>query len=110
MERYKELAMLRCFSHKDVVQLVGSESGATWLIMNYLQKGYIERVRRDLYVVISMETGQIIPNRYQIASRVAMMPVCLTTAPLSFMDMLIRFFITCISLRKSAFARFPMTM
>ncbi len=71
MERYKELAALRCFTHKDMVQLSGSESAAAWQIRNYLQKGYIERVRRDLYAVISMETGQAIPNRYQIASRVA---------------------------------------
>lgn len=70
MKLYKELAALRCFTHKDMVQLAGSESAAVWQIKNYLQKGYIERVRRDLYAVISMETGQAIPNRYQIASRV----------------------------------------
>ena len=71
MERYKELVRLRCFTHKDMVELVGSENAAVWQIRNYLQKGYIERVRRDLYAVISMETGQAIPNRYQIASRIA---------------------------------------
>ena len=70
MERYRELAALRCFTHKDMVQITGSESAAAWQIKSYLQKGYIERVRRDLYAVISMESGQAIPNRYQIASRV----------------------------------------
>ncbi len=70
MKLYKELAALRCFKHKDMVQFAGSESAAAWQIKNYLQKGYIERVRRDLYAVISLETGQAIPNRYQIASRV----------------------------------------
>ena len=70
MERYRELVALRCFTHKDMVRITGSESAAAWRIKNYLQKGYIERVRRDLYAVISMETGQAIPNRYQIASRV----------------------------------------
>ena len=70
MELYKELAALRCFTHDDMVQLAGSESSAVWQIKSYLQKGYIERVRRNLYAVISMETGQAIPNRYQIASRV----------------------------------------
>ena len=53
MERYKELIGLRCFTHKDMVQLVGSESAAIWNIKNYLQKGYIERIRRDLYAAIS---------------------------------------------------------
>ena len=56
MERYKELAALRCFTHDDMVQLAGSESSAVWQIKSYLQKGYIERVRRNLYAVISMET------------------------------------------------------
>lgn len=46
MERYKELAALRCFTHDDMVQLAGSESSAVWQIKSYLQKGYIERVRR----------------------------------------------------------------
>ncbi len=71
MELYKELAALRCFTHQDMVRFTGSESAAMWQIRTYLQKGYIERVRRDLYAVISLETGQAIPNRYQIASRVA---------------------------------------
>lgn len=71
MELYKELAALRCFTHDDMVRLIGSESAAQWQIRKYLQKGHIERVRRGLYAVISMETGQPIPNRFQIASRVS---------------------------------------
>ena len=62
MERYKELAALRCFTHDDMVQLAGSESSAVWQIKSYLQKGYIERVRRNLYAVISMETGLSVPD------------------------------------------------
>ena len=71
MDLYKELAVLRCFTHRDMVKLTGSESAALWHIRNYLKKGYIERVRRDLYAVISLETSQPIPTRFQIASRVA---------------------------------------
>ena len=69
MKLYKELAALRCFTHGDLVRLTGSESAAQWQIRNYLKKGYIERVRRDLYAVISLETDQPIPSRFQIASR-----------------------------------------
>lgn len=71
MDLYKELAALRCFTHGDMVRFAGSESAAQWQIKNYLKKGYIERVRRDLYAVISMETEQPIPNRFQIASRIS---------------------------------------
>lgn len=71
MDLYKELAALRCFTHGDMVRITGSESAAQWQIKSYLKKGYIERVRRDLYAVISMETEQPIPSRYHIASRIA---------------------------------------
>lgn len=71
MELYKELVALRCFTHNDMVKLTGSESSAAWKIKNYLKKGYIERVRRDLYAVISLETEQAVPNRFQIASKAA---------------------------------------
>lgn len=69
MDLYKELARLRWFSYADMVQLCGSEKAADWQIKTYLKKGYIERVRRNLYVVISMETEQPIANRFQIASQ-----------------------------------------
>ncbi|SEA14621.1 Transcriptional regulator, predicted component of viral defense system [Lachnospiraceae bacterium NK3A20] len=71
MDLYKELVGLRCFARADMVRIVGSDSAAQWQIKNYLDKGYIERVRRDLYAVISMETEQPIPSRFQIASRIA---------------------------------------
>ena len=69
MDIYKDLAALRCFTHSDMLRITGSESAAQWQIKNYLKKGYIERVRRDLYAVISLETDQPIPSRFQIASR-----------------------------------------
>jgi len=69
MDLYKELTRLQCFSYADMVQLCKSEKAADWQIKTYLKKGYIERVRRNLYVVISMETEQPIANRFQIASQ-----------------------------------------
>ncbi len=71
MKYYKDLALLGCFTYADLVNLVGTNENANSLIYSYQQKGYIERVRRNLYVVISLETGQPIPTRYQIASRLA---------------------------------------
>jgi predicted transcriptional regulator of viral defense system len=71
LKYYKELALLGCFTHSDLVQIVGSYESTNSLASKYLQKGYIERIRRDLYAVISMETGQPIPTRYKIATRLA---------------------------------------
>ncbi|MCD7824038.1 MAG: transcriptional regulator [Oscillospiraceae bacterium] len=70
MDLYKELAATRCFTHSDMVQITGSNSAAKQRIKSCLEKGTIERVRRNLYAVISMETEQPIPSRFQIASRI----------------------------------------
>ncbi|MBR4744751.1 MAG: transcriptional regulator [Oscillospiraceae bacterium] len=40
------------------------------LLREYLKKGYVERVRRDLYAVISLETKQPVSSRYQIGCAV----------------------------------------
>ena len=71
MDRYQKLAALRCFTTEDLLRLTGSQCATEWQLKSYLQKGYIERIRRGLYAVISLETGRPIPDRYQIASRVA---------------------------------------
>lgn len=69
MKHYEKLVELGCFSRSDLATITGSEAAANSLIYGYRQKGYIERVRRNLYVAISIETKQPIPTRYQIASR-----------------------------------------
>lgn len=71
MKYYKELAELGCFSYSDLIKLTGNGNTAHSLASAYLKKGYIERIRRDLYAAVSMETGQPIPTRYQIASNLA---------------------------------------
>ena len=64
MKYYKELAELGCFSQKELVQLLGSGSAAASLAAAYFEKkGYVERIRRDLYATVSMETGAADPPR-----------------------------------------------
>ncbi len=70
MDLYKELAGMRCFTRDDLIKTTGSESAAAWYISSYLKKGYIERIRHNLYAVISLETNTAIPTRYQIASHI----------------------------------------
>lgn len=71
MDVYKELVIKRCFTRDELTKMVSSSTVADWNIRSLLEKGYIERVRRDLYAVISLETEQPIPNRFQIASKVS---------------------------------------
>lgn len=68
MKYYKKLLELGCFTREDIIKLVGTDAGATSLIYDYLKKGYIQRVKRNLYVTISLENDCPILNRYQIGS------------------------------------------
>lgn len=71
MKYYEKLLELGCFSKKDLEQITGSEAAAKWLCQEYQKKRYIEQVKRDLYVAISLETKQPVANRYVIASRIS---------------------------------------
>jgi len=71
MDLYKKMVSYRCVTRDDMIRLCGSKSSADWHIRDFLKKKFIERIRRDLYAVMSIEGEQPIPNRYQIASSVA---------------------------------------
>ena len=66
MKHYDKLLELGCFSRGELAVLLGNDETAGSLLREYLKKGYIERVRRDLYAVISLETKQPVLTRYQI--------------------------------------------
>lgn len=71
MKHYEKLLELGCFSKKDLEHITGSEAAAKWICREYQKNGYIEHVRRDLYVAISLETRQPIASRYVIASHIS---------------------------------------
>ena len=68
MKHYDKLLELGCFSRCDVAAMLGNDETAGSLLWEYQKKGYIERVRRDLYAVISLETKLPVPSRYEIGS------------------------------------------
>lgn len=71
MKYLEELIELGCFSREDVVALTGKEKAAHSLLYDYTKSGYIDRIRRDLYTTISLETKQSVANRFLIATRIA---------------------------------------
>jgi predicted transcriptional regulator of viral defense system len=71
MKYLDKLMELGCFSRKDVAALTGNEQAAHSLLHDYINAGYIERIRRDLYTAISLETKQPVANRFIIASHIA---------------------------------------
>ena len=58
MKHYEKLLEKGCFSREELIELVGTPAAAKMVIYEYQKKGYIERVKRNFYVVISMETKQ----------------------------------------------------
>ncbi len=70
MKYYTNMVNLGCFSRSRLAEALhlGDATAAT-VLQQYQKKGYIERVRHDFYVVISIENKQPILSRYEIGSR-----------------------------------------
>ena len=69
MKYYEQLVDLGCFTRDDVEAMSGNRETAHSVIEAYKKKRLIESVRRDLFVAMSFETKQPVPNRYAIASK-----------------------------------------
>lgn len=68
MKYYENLLEKGCFTREELIEIVGTSSTANLLIYEYQKKGLIERIKRDFYVVISLETKQPVLSRYQIGA------------------------------------------
>ena len=68
MKHYEDLLAKGCFSREQLIEIVRTPSAANQIIYEYQKKGLIEKVKRDFYVVISLETKQPVLSRYQIGS------------------------------------------
>lgn len=77
MKHYENLLAKGCFSREQLTEIVGSPSAANQVIYEYQKKGLIEKVKRDFYVVISLETKQPVLSRYQIGSSL-FLDACIT--------------------------------
>lgn len=71
MKYYEDMLDKKCFSFKDAVQPVGGNCNtAKSLLRQYVQKGYMQQAKKNLYVTISIESGMPSTTRYQIASNI----------------------------------------
>lgn len=66
-----KLIEMGCFSRRDVVALTGNEHAAHSLLHDYIKAGHIDRIRRNLYTAISLESKQPVANRFMIATNIA---------------------------------------
>jgi len=68
LKYYEQLVDMGCFTTDDVDAMTGNRKTAKSLINAYKKKGLVDGIRRGLYVAMSLETKQPVPNRYAIAS------------------------------------------
>lgn len=70
MKYYECMVDMGCFSRSELARRLNcGNATAANILSQYVKKGYIERVRRDFYVVISLENKQPVLSRYEIGSR-----------------------------------------
>lgn len=68
MKYYEEFAKLGCFSFEDAVRMIGTEKATLQILHDYVKKEYIAKVRKGLYVALSMVDGEPVANKFVIAS------------------------------------------
>jgi predicted transcriptional regulator of viral defense system len=70
MRYYADLLKLRCFTKADVAALTGNATAAGLLLTQYRRRGYVDQIRRDLWVVLGLEDRQPVASRYRIATAI----------------------------------------
>lgn len=68
MKYYESLLSIGGFSREKLIEIVKSPGVANNLIYDYQKRGLIEKIKRDYYAVISLETKQPVLSRYQIGT------------------------------------------
>ncbi|MGL4668665.1 MAG: type IV toxin-antitoxin system AbiEi family antitoxin domain-containing protein [Saezia sp.] len=70
MKYYSELLALGCFTRSELSDLTGNYSTAGTLLHRYLQKGYVRKVRNNLYVAINLADNEPVANKFLIAGQI----------------------------------------
>lgn len=66
MKYYQEFAQKMILTFSDVVAIVGNRYTAARIVADYQEKGFLIKIKKNLYAVASLENGGFIPNENQI--------------------------------------------
>jgi len=67
---YEQLLKMGCFTWAELCGVVGNTKSADTIARNYLKKGYIQSVRRGLYVAIDLATHESAVSKFRIAAKI----------------------------------------
>jgi predicted transcriptional regulator of viral defense system len=70
MKYYDQLLRLGVFTFEDIKKLTGSQKAASYIATAYSKKGYIKKIKRNLYAAISLDTNDVVANRFKIGCSV----------------------------------------
>ncbi len=70
MKYLNELTKSKVFSRNDFATMVNDDNLAKMILQNYLEKGYMKRIKHNLYDIVSFETNECIADKFLIASSI----------------------------------------
>ena len=70
MKHYEQLLKMGCFTWGELCATIGNPDAADSLARSYLKKGYIQSVRRGLYVAVDLVTGESAVNKFRVAGKI----------------------------------------
>jgi len=70
MKYYEQLLKMGCFTWEELCAAIGNIKTADSLARNYQKKGYIQSVKRGLYVTVDLATGESIAGKFRIAGKI----------------------------------------
>lgn len=69
MKYLKKLAKFKIFNYNESINIIGDRNLANVTLQNYLKKGYIKRIKHNLYSPVSFETNECIADKFLIGSK-----------------------------------------
>ncbi len=67
MVGFAELSKMNIFTMDDVSKLTGNLKTASSLVLRLSKKGYIKKIKNNLYTCVNVADGQIVASKYHIA-------------------------------------------
>ena len=70
MKYYSDLVALGCFTRNELTALTGNYNTAGTLLKSYLHNGYVQKVKRNLYVAVNLVDNEPVISKFRIAGKI----------------------------------------
>ncbi len=91
MDVLTAMAKYPVFTIEDLKKLTSNEKTAYSQLNRLLKKGLVRKIRKNIYSVANLSTGQIVANRYQIACAITSSAYISHHCALNLMDSQIKY-------------------